>query len=839
MRQTLHLTFLLVLLVILVLLGTTLAEAANATVVYRSNTGSCASNALNCPKIRAWDSTGGGSWGSAVELPTAGSPVRYAVIRFSNVSSKRALVTSSDDGFLDGYVSYNNTAWTVTNNIGQVFGSNAAKNERRFDLQFETASGDAVLTYATTNSSGNCDLAYKVLLANDTSWANSGETCIDNDQRTQDDQSSYINMDRNPSDDSSEMVMANLNTNLSDVTARVWDGDNWGNRMNITTTSSITTTESQDVAYAKDGSKAMVVAGDGVNGNVTTKYWNGASWTTTPGFDIDTGDALDLKWIHLKADSLTDDLQAVFVDSGSDLGTAYWNGATWAVTRNIDTAVDSNAARPSDFAWNSTNSGGKLVLDTDTTGTTLSQRGCTPQCTSGTTTFSTYAATGAWLNLYRVPYDPLTKVSILGLRLNSAFDLGSFAQGINGSYYTYGDNTLTADTTVTTFEPYSLAFQTAYGGYSAPSTVYTLNQSAFIKLDNKTTDWGNLTILTDTAGDQAAGGSSFDITNISLANGPTRLFAYLQLAGGVNYSANNYYRIFVTNNEDNGKPTAPDTGILLPFKYTHVIQLNNSKCRVFNNTGGKVGNCQYYSNNNTLEIEVPFKYLNVTKGESLNVTFETGNWTNRYDLAPYNSGYIQFLINQTKYETYNFTNNTYANYSTDDPHPSNGSFSAELWVRTPVTADQMFISSGEYDSMEYYWRIGMISAHTGILSIKMQDGIEGGEWWEIPDPGAESGQIIGSSSLSDNQWHHIAFVRDREQMRVYGYVDGVPEINFSDSSRNVTSNASNLVLGKSNIYADPGLVGNLSVIGTYNRALTTEEVQDHNLTQREEIEGET
>lgn len=112
----------LVLFIFLFLLMLEVAEASDAIIAYRSNTGSCASNVLNCPKIRIWNSTVNGTWGSEVELETAGSPVREAVVKYSNLSSKAVLVTLSDDGNLDAYVCMTGcqsaSAWTVTNNIG-------------------------------------------------------------------------------------------------------------------------------------------------------------------------------------------------------------------------------------------------------------------------------------------------------------------------------------------------------------------------------------------------------------------------------------------------------------------------------------------------------------------------------------------------------------------------------------------------------------------------------------------------------------------------------------------------------------------------------------------------
>lgn len=197
------------------------------------------------------------------------------------------------------------------------------------------------------------------------------------------------------------------------------------------------------------------MSGDGLTGNIAIWYWNGNAWTDSEDFDVDTSDSLDAQWLTVKSDPVSDDLQAIIVDSGSDLATAYWSGSAWTVTSNIDTDVDVSFTRPADFAWNLTGSTGKLVWDTDTTATTLSQRTCLPSCT-GSTTISSYGGAGTWIQLHTNP-NSIDTVNIIGLRLNNAFDIGSFRW--DGSAFTnYGDSQMTQDTTVTTFEAYSFDF---------------------------------------------------------------------------------------------------------------------------------------------------------------------------------------------------------------------------------------------------------------------------------------------------------------------------------------------------------------------------------------------
>ena len=422
---------------------------------YRSNTGI---NGLNSPKIKIWGDAGSGNWGNEIELPSAGSPIRHLVLKHSPISAKNVLVTQSDDGNLDAYVCQSTCnqalSWTVTNNIGQV--ASTAINQKRFDVSFESSTGDAMIVYSVLSTNTTRDMAYKILPSASSSFAGIVESYIDDNSANGGSDLAYtwVSMDKKPT--SEEISLIGFDSTGLDINAWIWSGNTWGNRQEITASATSTGgNQAIGIKYISNGSKAFAMGGDGVNGNIAVWNWNGITWTNSADFDIDTSDTLDASWMTLKPDPTSDDLQVAIVDSGSDLATAYWSGSAWTVTSNIDTNVDVNSARPVDFAWNPTGSNGKLVWDTDTTGSTLSQRTCSPTCT-GTTTFTSYSGTGAWMSLHTNP-DSVDIVDIVGIRLNNAFDIGSFMW--NGTLFTnYGDSAITADTTVTTFESYSFDF---------------------------------------------------------------------------------------------------------------------------------------------------------------------------------------------------------------------------------------------------------------------------------------------------------------------------------------------------------------------------------------------
>jgi hypothetical protein len=426
-----------------------LATLEKAMITYRSNTGV---NGLNSPKYKMWNNETG--WGNEVELTSAGSPIRFVKLAFSLKSPKRIIVTQSDDGYLDAYVSNDGVSWTFSSNIGYV----GVAAQRRFDVEFETATGDAIVVYAIVSTDTSRDLAYKVLPENALSFSGIPEQYINDDGHATDIQYYWVVMDRNPVSTSEEIIVAGIDYTDRDIDAWIWNGNSWGNRVEISTSVDTTSRnyEAFAVKYAADGSKGMVIGSDGTVGNVNAQYWNGVSWTTVNIGDLYTGDNADVRWVTLKADPVTDDLQAVFVMSNGNLHTVYWNGASWAVISRIDTGVDSATTRPADFNWNPSGNTGILIWDNDTTGTTLSYRICSPQCSGTTQTISSYVGTGYWMQVISNPRNEDNTKILIG-RLNSNFDIGSINRS-STSFSNYGDSVITADTTVTTYEAFDITF---------------------------------------------------------------------------------------------------------------------------------------------------------------------------------------------------------------------------------------------------------------------------------------------------------------------------------------------------------------------------------------------
>jgi hypothetical protein len=90
-------------------------------------------------------------------------------------------------------------------------------------------------------------------------------------------------------------------------------------------------------------------------------------------------------------------------------------------------------------------------------------------------------------------------------------------------------------------------------------------------------------------------------------------------------------------------------------------------------------------------------------------------------------------------------------------------------------------------------------------------------WDQTNNPGAHVGNVSGD-------WHHVAFVRDRSEKKIYSYLDGQLKETKDDTINGTTENAADLYIGA----RKPGntilFYGILDEIAIYNRVLTEAEI---------------
>lgn len=258
--------------------------------------------------------------------------------------------------------------WTQT--VGGTDGT------RRFDLAFETNTGDAVVLYSR-NASGTNELGYRTkpgsAACGSANWS-SAQTL--DPQRTSG-VVHWVRMapDRRADHNNIAAIWADSN---SDLSAMVWNGSSWENEPAAALETSLErVSASQDVesfAVETEGLSGdiMVVWGhsagaDGVNGvRYATAAWTGGSpahtWGTAAAAPAFLDDATSL---DLAANPASDELVFASIgNAGSDLQAGYWSGSAWTNTANLDTTAQTPAAgtRLVSAAWISSNTATRSVI---------------------------------------------------------------------------------------------------------------------------------------------------------------------------------------------------------------------------------------------------------------------------------------------------------------------------------------------------------------------------------------------------------------------------------------------------------------------------------------------
>jgi hypothetical protein len=428
----------------------------DAFIAYRSNTGT---NTTSSPKNRPWDGDTA-AWNAEVEMsPSAGSPVRWvrtAVCPIEARSFEKIVITLSDDRYYDAYV-WDGTAWNVTNNIGYHTGTTFYKC---FDVAYEKTTGRALLVYSRGSTSN--EIGYKIWTFG-SGWGSENLFALGRTTGIV----YFINLasapgTRSGTGDDNEIALIYLDAN-KDVHGYVWTGSEWS-EMGATAVwdaaVAIISKECIAVAYEQTTGEALFIWGDSVVTDFQYKTWDGTTLSGNTPLDIAAA-AYVGGWCTLKADPSSDDLVFVVGTSStlySELETAYWSGSAWTVHTEHDAAIDSNAQRPYDFAWEPT--GGKGLLVYGTTADYITYKTFTaPDTWVGPTNVEMGSGgTHPWVQLRTNTRSISGDMKILGAVLEATyFDLGGIRW--DGTTFTkIGVNTFTAATTIINYECFEMEF---------------------------------------------------------------------------------------------------------------------------------------------------------------------------------------------------------------------------------------------------------------------------------------------------------------------------------------------------------------------------------------------
>ena len=245
---------------------------------------------------------------------------------------------------------YDGTSWS--NEWSVTVGGTATT--RRFDIAYETNTGDAMVLYSRNTGTTN-ELEYRTkagsLGCGSANWA--AATNLDPVRTTGVVHWVKMAWDRRASSNLITAIWADANADLSAMT---WSGTAWGNEPAAATETSLEVVtlaqdvDDFDVEYESVSGDVLVAWANsaGANGTNGVRYrictggtaactWNAV--TTPPTFSDDATN------LDLSAAPTSDEMILASIgNAGSDLQIGYWSGSAWTNTANADTSAGTPVA---------------------------------------------------------------------------------------------------------------------------------------------------------------------------------------------------------------------------------------------------------------------------------------------------------------------------------------------------------------------------------------------------------------------------------------------------------------------------------------------------------------
>ena len=447
--------------------GEAIADTNAAAAAYRSNSGS---STLNSPKYREY-SAGTGTWSTEVELPSVGQNVRSVFLLFNPINSQRVIISYDTNGDIDLFrCSASCTTASNWYNVGTVATTQSYGTTNPYlpvCAAYEHTSGRLVIVYDKSAVESN-DFYYRTFdgssISSEVGFNYIGAGASDNEEIR------YCDIASNPTSGSNALALVIEDATNGDAYAFIWDATAnagagaWTNQRTVTLAMGATSITGNAVAvgYQTSSGAAVAFAGAGANACASERFTT--SWTTITCTDPNSNNGNDVKFVHAYRDPAnTDKLMFCQLDDLNDITCAQIDGSTWGTwTKHTATGDGANTHAAFSFAWDPTGSIGHVFFETsgaaDTTVTWSSWTDSTSTW-GGPTTISVASSVHNWFYAATNPTaaDTLDKLFI---KVNSLFDAGIIKKDAGSIPALIGEQTLTADQTVVTFEHQAdIAFQ--------------------------------------------------------------------------------------------------------------------------------------------------------------------------------------------------------------------------------------------------------------------------------------------------------------------------------------------------------------------------------------------
>jgi hypothetical protein len=142
-------------------------------------------------------------------------------------------------------------------------------------------------------------------------------------------------------------------------------------------------------------------------------------------------------------------------------------------------------------------------------------------------------------------------------------------------------------------------------------------------------------------------------------------------------------------------------------------------------------------------------------------------------------------------------------------------FTLEAWIKTSTNDYMVIVGNSPFgnspNARGYGMRVDGVSAQ---LNMRLGNDTDGTEI-----------NVIGTTSLNDNEWHHVVGTYDKVNLKVY--VDGVQE-GSTAFTENILYNGAHVGIGANTVGATL-FDGTIDEVKIYKRALSREEIRTHYL----------
>jgi hypothetical protein len=216
---------------------------------------------------------------------------------------------------------------------------------RRFDIAYETTSGDAIVLYSTNTASATNPMNYRTKLGSTgcgaANW--SGATNLPATVKTSG-TVQWVKLATNPVS-GSNLIAASWADSASDMSTFIWSGTAWGNEpaAALETAMEFATaaqdTDAFDITYESLSGDVMLAWGTtGTGATNLSKYATCTALNVSTVADAATN-------IDISSNPESDEIALAAVDNGSADGSAgYWSGTAWTGYANHDTSLETPTA---------------------------------------------------------------------------------------------------------------------------------------------------------------------------------------------------------------------------------------------------------------------------------------------------------------------------------------------------------------------------------------------------------------------------------------------------------------------------------------------------------------